>query len=130
VAMVESDDITDEEYLLRHIPGGTLWQAPGARITSANFQLRHDRNETGVSVTRLKITSPRRLLELVGGSLQTGSRVAAVRAGDVRAIGLAVVPKPLAEDTGHAEIQSASAGLDDHACRKKLAMLFQFLPEQ
>jgi hypothetical protein len=89
------DAIADDEVLLRHIPGGTLWQAPGPRITSANFQLRHDRNETGVSVTRLHITAPQRLLELVGGSPEQGSRVASVRAGDVRALGLRVVPKPL-----------------------------------
>jgi hypothetical protein len=70
------DDITDDEVLLRHIPGGSLWPAPGPRITSANFQLRHDRNETGVSVTRLQFTTPQRLLELVGGDPQKGSRVA------------------------------------------------------
>src|ERR1700730_6495441 len=92
------DEIGDDEVLLRHIPGGTLWQAPGPRITSANFQLRHDRNETGVSVTRLPITTPARLLELVGSSLEQGSRVAFVRVGDVCALGLRVVPKPLAED--------------------------------
>lgn len=123
------DEIGDDEELLRHIPGGTLWQAPGARITSANFQLRHDRNETGVSVTRLSITSPDRLLELVGGSVEKGSRVAYVRTGNVRTLGLKVIPKPLVDDAGHAEIQSDSASLDDHACRKRLAMLFQFLPE-
>jgi hypothetical protein len=122
------DDIADDECLLRHIPSGTLWQAPGPRITSANFQLRHDRNETGVSVTRQKITTPERLLELVGGSLQHGSRIASVRAGDVRALGLHAVPKPLKEDPGHAEIQSGQASLDDHACRKKLALLFRFIP--
>jgi hypothetical protein len=122
------DEIVDDEYLLRHIPGGTLWQAPGPRITSANFQLRHDRNETGVSVTRLKITTPQRLLELVGGDLQQGSRVASARVGDVRALGLCVVPKPLREDSGHAEIQSNQASLDDHACRKRLALLFHLLP--
>ena|SRR5438094_8300241 len=121
------DDIGDDEYLLRHIPGGTLWQAPGPRITSANFQLRYDRNETGVSVTRLMITTPQRLLQLVGGSPEQGSRVASVRAGDVRALGLQVVPKPLPEDVGHAEIQSDQASLDDHACRKKLALLFRFV---
>jgi len=123
------DDVTDDEYLLRHIPGGTLWQAPGPRITSANFQLRHDRDETGVSVTRSQITSPSRLLEFVGGSIQHGSRIAAVRAGDVRAMGLRVVPKPLPEDAGHAEIQSNQVSLDDHGCRKKLAMLFQFVTD-
>jgi hypothetical protein len=124
------DDIVDGESLLRHIPGGSLWQAPGSRITSANFQLRHDRDETGVSVTRLRITTPERLLELVGGSIAKGSRVAFVRAEQVRAMGLKVVAKPLAEDAGHAEIQSDSASLDDHACRKRLSMLFQLLPEK
>jgi hypothetical protein len=124
------DDIADDEYLLRHIPGGTLWQAPGPRITSANFQLRHDRNETGVSVTRLKTTTPERLLELVGGSLEKGSHVASIRAGNVRALGLKVVAKPLAEDAGHAEIQSDTVSLDDHACRKRLALMFQFVPEK
>lgn len=127
--MSAMDDIVDDEYLLRHIPGGSLWQAPGPRITSANFRIRHDRNETGISVTRLIITTPERLLELVAGSLQTGSRVASARAGEVRALGLRVVPKPLEEDPGHSEIQSDRASVDDHACRKKLALVFHFLPE-
>src|SRR5438445_1298065 len=100
------DPSADDELLFRHIPGGSLWQAPGPRITSANFQLRHDRNETGVSVTRLKITSPQRLLELVGGGALTGSRIATARVGDIRSIGLRVEPKPLDNDLGHAEIQS------------------------
>lgn len=124
------DVISDDEILLRHIPDGTLWQAPGPRITSANFQIRHDRNETGVSVTRLRFTTPQRLLELVGGNPQQGSRVASVRAGDVRGLGLGVVPQPTPEDPGHSEIQSDRASLDDHACRKRLALLFALLPEQ
>ena len=124
------DDIADEEMLLRHIPGGTLWQAPGPRITSANFQLRPERNETGVSVTRRRMTTPRRLLELVGGSRDKGSRVAAVLVAEVRALGLRVVSKPLPEDPGHAEIQSDGANLDEHACRKKLSLLFHFLGEE
>jgi hypothetical protein len=122
-----ADEIGDDETLLRHIPGGSWWQAPGPRITSANFQLRHDRNETGASVTRRHITSAERLLVLVGGCSEKGSRVAFVRAGDVRALGLRVVPKPLDNDPGHAEIQSDQTSLDDHACRKKLALLFRFL---
>ncbi len=121
------DDIADDEMLLRHIPGGTFWQAPGPRITSANFQLRADRNETGISVTRAHVTTPRRLLELVGGSRDKGSSVAAVRTAEVRTLGLRVVPKPLAEDPGHAEIQSGEANLDEHACRKRLSLLFRFV---
>jgi hypothetical protein len=124
------DEIADDEVLLRLIPGGTLWQAPGPRIPSANFQLREDRGETGVSVTRRSITSPQRLLELVGGDPLAGSRVAAVRVGDVRALGLLVVPRPLPEEPGHAEIQTGQASLDDHACRKRPALLFCFLPAE
>jgi hypothetical protein len=70
------------------------------------------------------------LLELVGGSVEKGSRVASVKAADVRALGLKVIPKPLPNDEGHAEIQSDIASLDDHACRKWLAKLFQFIPEK
>jgi len=124
------DEIPDDEILLRHIPSGTKWQAPGPRITSGNFQLRHDRNETGVSVTRLKITAPRRLLELLGASYENGSRVAAVRVGDVRKLGFKVVPKPLNEDPGHSEIQSHEASLDEPASRKLLAKLFHFLADE
>ena len=67
---------------------------------------------------------------LVGGSRDKGSQVASVRAGDARALGLRVVSKPLVEDAGHAEIQSDMISLDDHACRKKLSLLFQFVPEK
>lgn len=121
--------IDDEEYLLRHIPGGGPWQTPEPRVTSANFHLRRERGETGVSVTRLGLTSPERLLKLVGGNPERGSRVARVRVGDVRALGLAVVPRPLEEDPGHAEIQSLTSNLANRAVRKELALLFQFLPE-
>jgi hypothetical protein len=124
------DTVADDEYLLRHIPGGSLWQAPGPRITSANFQIRHDRQETGVSVTRWRITAPQHLLDLVGGSAQAGSRVACARGADIRALGLRVVPRPLEIDPGHAEIQSDRTSLDDHACRKKLALLFKFVPAE
>jgi hypothetical protein len=126
--VAEHDPIADDEIVLRHIPGGTLWQAPGPRITSANFQLRKDRSETGVSVTRQAITSPTRLLELVGGDPTAGSRVAFARVGDIRRLGLSVVSLPVAEDPGHAEIQSDAARPDEHITRKKLANLVRFLP--
>ena len=127
--MTGLEPIADDEPILRHIPSGTLWQAPGPRITSANFHLRQDRGETGVSVTRLKITGPERLLELVGGKLEAGSRVAQARVGDVRALGLRVVPKPLPEDPGHSEIQSDMASLDEDQTRKRIARVFRFLGE-
>ena len=100
------DDIADEEMLLRHIPGGTLWQAPGPRITRPISSFDLNATRLGYPVTRRRMTTPRRLLELVGGSRDKGSRVAAVLVAEVRALGLRVVSKPLPEDPGHAEIQS------------------------
>ena len=76
-------------------------------------------------MTRQKITSPENLLALVVTTPE--SRMAAVRVADVRALGLQVVPKPLEVVPGHSEIQSATASLDEHIVRKRLANLFQFL---
>jgi hypothetical protein len=119
--------IPDDEILLRHIPGGELWQAAGPRITSVNFQLRPDRGETGVSVTWLSVTTPERLLQLVGGSSAKGSRVAGAKVGDVRRLGLQVVPRPLPQDAGHCEIQSFASSLESRLTRRELANLFQFI---
>ena len=128
--MDDPAEIADDEVLLRHIPSGTTWQAPGPRITSSNFRLRHERDETGLSVTRQKITSADRLLEVVGGDVERGSRVAIATVGEIRALGLRVVPKPLADDSGHTEIQSDSRSLDELATSKLLSKAFRFLPAE
>jgi len=117
--------VGDDEVILRHVPGGTAWQAPGPRITSGNCKLRNDRGETGVSVTRLRLTSPEQLLHHVRATAE--SRVAAAPVGAIRALGLRVVERPLPHDQGHAEIQSDTASLEDHLIRKQLAGLFQFI---
>jgi hypothetical protein len=122
--------IPDDEILLRHIPGGEPWQTAGSRLTSVNFQLRSDQGETGISVTRLSITSPTRLLELVGGSSERGSRVARATAGDIRRLGLQVVPTPRPEDSGHCDIRSLTSSLEVRLTRRQLANLFQFLDEE
>ena len=128
--MAEPGEIADDEVLLRHIPSGTTWQAPGPRITSANFRLRQERGETGLSVTRQKVTSADRSIEVVGGDVERGSRVAFVTAGELRALGLRIVPKPLADDSGHSEIQSDSRSLDELTTGKLLSKTFQFLPTE
>ncbi len=118
--------IPDDEHVLRHIPGGTLFQAPGPRITSKNFELRPDRGETGVSVSRAGITSPARLMARLGNPA-AGSRIAAASVEDIRALGLEVVPAPIPDDPGHAEIRSGAASLGDQDVRRRLAKLFRFL---
>lgn len=125
--MTNPVQVQDDEVILRHIPGGTLHQAPGPRITSRNFELRLHMGETGLSVSRAGMTSPSALLARVG-NVAKGTRVAAITAGELRAVGLEVVPDPLPDDPGHALIRSATADLFDQDVRKLLTLLFQFLP--
>ena len=126
--MTDPSAVEDDDVVLRHIPGGTLWQAPGLRITSANFQIRPDRGETGVSVSRLSMTLPEHLFARVGGNKANGSRIASAGVRAIRALGLEVVPDPLPDDPGHAEIRSATARLEERDTRVRLANLFQLLP--
>jgi hypothetical protein len=123
--------IDDDELVLRHIPGGTRWQAPGPRITSLNFELRTDLGETGASST---VSRPADVSQAAAGLLQrvksgADSRVAVARVGDIRRLGFKVIEKPTEADPAHAEIQSGTASLDDHAARRRLANLFRFLEQ-
>jgi hypothetical protein len=119
----EPPPIADEEILLRHIPGDPNYLAPGPRITSYNFALR--RGQAGISVTRAGMTTPRQLLARVLSGPE--SRVAAVTAAEVRALGLDTVPVPLPDDPGHAEIRSSTADLNRRNVRQRLADVFRLL---
>jgi hypothetical protein len=118
--------IPDDAVLIRHVPGGTTWQAPGPRITSKNFELRP--GETGISVSREDITPADALMARLGNPT-TGSRIATASVAAIRNLGLEVVPDPKDYDAGHAEIRSGTADLSSQAVRKQLANLFAFLPE-
>lgn len=126
------DVISDDEWILRHIPSGTTWQAPGPRITSKNFELRT--GEKGVSVSREAITTSSQLLKRLG---REGSRIARAQVGEIRKLGLDVVPDRIDPDNpgqphvdpGHAEIRSATASLSCQQTRRALSRLFVFLPE-
>jgi hypothetical protein len=61
------EEIADDEQLLRHVPGGSLWQAPGPRITG-----------------------PDRLLHWWVGIAKKALVSASARLGDVRLLGLKV----------------------------------------
>lgn len=117
------DLVQDDEIILRHIPGGTTWQAPGPRITSKNFELRP--GEVGVSVSRASITTPDRLMARLGDPAK-GSRIATAPVAGIRGLGLEVVPDPIPDDPGHALIVSATSSLGDQPIRKRLAGLFAF----
>lgn len=117
--------VGDEEFVIRHIPGGTTFQKPGPELTSYNFKLRP--NETGLSVSRESLTTPEMLMARLGDP-NAGSKIAKASVAEIRALGLDVVAVPLDYDAGHAEIRAATTSLDDKDVRRQLAKLFEFLP--
>jgi hypothetical protein len=124
--MTPTDPVADDELILRHIPGGPSWQAPpDDRISSFNFLLRP--GETGISVSRALLTQPAQMMARLGDPA-SGSKIAVARAGDIRLLGLEVVPVSLDDDPGHAEIRPASASPTAKSVRRKLAELFQYIP--
>ncbi len=116
--------ISDDEIILRHIPGGTYWQAPGPRITSGNFYLRSD--EIGLSVSRQSLTTPDQLMLRLGVP-EKGSRIAFAKVSDFRALGLEVVSVPIEQDPGHSEIRAGTSPLDTRDMRKLLSKIFQLI---
>ena len=119
--------LTDDEVLYRRIPPGDTFQVPpSGRIASGNFTLRHDLNEVGLSVGRANFMTA---AELVGRQPPPtdGWRVAAATVAEIRRLGLDVVPVPLPDNPGHAEIRSGSGNLDTRSTRRKLAAVFQYV---
>lgn len=129
-----ASEIADDEILIRHVPGGTTWIAPGPRLTSANFRPREVLGETALSVNRLSTMTPDELSKRMKGSRERGSRVIWATAGAIRSLGLLVRPDPLENDPGHALIDSGpDISLNDRNTQRALGALFQFeesLPNQ
>jgi len=127
----EASAISDGELILRHVPRDPDLRtgAHVQRITSANFQLR--KSETGVSVTRWSITSPRQLLSqlaaLPKSRVTADSRVIAAKVGTIRSLGFRVEAAPTESDLGHAEIRSGTADLKSRGMRRRLKQLFRFV---
>lgn len=117
--------VGDDEVVLRHIPGGPPWQEPpDGRITSLNFRPRP--GEDGLSVSRAGLTAAATLMARLGNPA-AGSRIAAAAVADIRALGLEVVPDPIADDPGHALIRPAVA-LATKTARRDLSVLFRYVP--
>jgi hypothetical protein len=119
--MADPPPVTDDEVVLRHVPGVLV----ADDVASSNFELRHDKGETYVSVSRERITDSVALLKLVKST--PASRVIAARVGDIRALGLRVEPRPSRRNPGHAGVEPGSASLDDEAVRILLSELFYYL---
>ncbi len=97
-----SEPISEEEILYRRIPVSKNWYNPDKDppLSPEAFNpIRVD--STGFSITRGKYLS---IQEAAKGSSSGGYYVAVFKAGDLQAVGINIVPRPLNDNPGHAEI--------------------------
>lgn len=99
-----TEPISDDEILYRRIPVGADWFDPGIdpRPTPKAFRPRPD-DTTGLSLSRQKYKS---LEQVAHNSHGKQYYVAELRAGDLRANGIAIIPDPLPGDPGHVAVSS------------------------
>lgn len=104
----EDEPISDDETLYRRVPVSQGW-IKGGKVMPEAFQPRRD-DTTGLSIFRAKY---RTLEEVAKGKSKSGYFVLEMRAGELRAAGLEVVPKVDDEVPGHAEIPSLAFQLPE-----------------
>lgn len=100
---VEDDHIADSEELYRRINITQNWYDPSLEAPPSRraFRPNRKRDPTGLSLFRAKYVSPEQLCQ---NRRDDRYYVVVVRAGDLRDHGLSVVPVPVEEMPGHAEI--------------------------
>jgi hypothetical protein len=113
------EPVEDDELLYRRIPVSMNWYT-STRLSPEAFDPR--RNETtGISVSRAKYLP----IELAAtGRSKQGYYVAVLRAGDLRAAGIDVVPRPEPDNPGHAELPglTCSNRLEEIAAERKVRL--------
>lgn len=130
---MSDERIADDEVLYRRIPPTERWFEPPNRITSANFKPRRrgdGTSEEGLSVYRAALVSPADVLRKPDAI--PGSRVAAAKAGDIRALQngagnplhLVVLAVDDENNPGHAEIRAETPGRLNQSAAKALRGLF------
>ena len=118
------DPVQADEILLHRVPpwpNQTKQTDEGIRPTGFAFQPR--KGDPAVSFSRLGLTSPRELLDQLTEHQADRDEwmVAAVRAGDVQAIGFAIDPKPEPSDEGHCHVRVPADAKLGKKCWSKLA---------
>lgn len=97
----EYDPLADDEILYRRVPVSKGWIDEHG-ISPDAFEPRMD-DDTGISVYRARFVT---VEDAAKGLGKRGYYVLAMRAGDLRAAGIHVVPMPHDDLPGHAEIPS------------------------
>lgn len=97
----EYEPIEEDELLYRRVPVSKGWISSGSVKPEAFQPLPID--ETGLSVFRAKFLS---VEEASRGKSKHGYWVLELRAADLQAAGIDIVPKPVPDVPGHAELPS------------------------
>ncbi len=125
------EEIDDGELILHRIPSPLSEntkpiEGGGSRPISQRMQLLKP-EDSGLSCSRLKQTSPRQLLNQLYAMAKdpAGWGVCVLKVSSVRALGLDVVHKPEGADPGHCEIQ----GTFSRKTPRKLAKISRMLTE-
>ncbi len=95
----EADPIDDDEVLYRRVPVSMDWIDQHG-VSAEAFAPRKD-DSSGLSVYRARFL---RLEDAARGASKKGYYVIELRAGDLKNAGIGVVPAPVDDTRGHAEI--------------------------
>lgn len=117
-----TEPIADDELLYRRIPVSTGWFDPKVADVPSPFAFRpRDDDVTGLSLVRGDpYNTP---AAAARGPSKRGYYVAVLRVGDLRQRGLHVVPRPVKDIAGHAEIVDLTAGNRDTDEAKRLMVM-------
>jgi hypothetical protein len=118
-----TEPIADDELLYRRIPKSVSWYSDSAGLSPQAFAPHAKNDITGLSISRAKYKS---IEAAAKGRPGKSYHVAVLRAGDLRQRGIQVVPRPLPEDPGHAELpdlNSVNRKTDETLERQRLLAL-------
>jgi hypothetical protein len=117
-----NEPVADDEYLYRRIPVSKEWYDENGLSPEA-FRPRRD-EETGISVFRAKYKS---IEDAAKGMSKHGYYVAVLRAGDLRNVGIQIIPQPNVPggyDPSHAELPDLTChNLSEPAAMERMGRL-------
>lgn len=113
-ALDGTEPVADDELLYRRIPVSKGWYHESGLSPDA-FYPRPD-EETGISITRAKYKT---IEEAARGKSKQGYFVAVLRAGELRRAGMEILPRPLPDDPGHAELPDLTCHNRDTASTRQ-----------